>query len=88
MDDFLLFSCLHVIRGNDMGVEISELMGFLDTALAMVQNRMARAPGWQVLHLIQAQLHTMQDDIRQGRTPTAETILRSCARCNYLPSSP
>lgn len=60
--------------GSDL--RLDELSGLLDTALAMVQDRLARAPGWQVLHMIQAQLQAMQDEIMHGRTPTAETKKR------------
>lgn len=38
----------------------------------MVQSRLANAPGFQVLHVIQSQLQAMHDAIRRGHTPTTE----------------
>ncbi|AEJ20550.1 immunity protein Tsi6 family protein [Gracilinema caldarium] len=59
-----------------MSVEISELSGLLDSASKMVNDRLAHAPGWQVLQVIQTQLQAMQDDVNHERVPTAEAKKR------------
>jgi hypothetical protein len=51
---------------------MKDLHEILGKALVMVHSRMARAPNWQLLHSIEAQLRAMQDDVRNGLRPSEE----------------
>ncbi len=65
-----------LIMNQESDSRFDTLSGLLDTALAMVYARLARAPDWQVLQMIQVQLQVMQDDVKHRRTPNAETQKR------------